>query len=39
LDLLYKEAKVEKVEYGETIDVTAVCTPRTLGRLTEFMDG
>ena len=39
LDTLYKEAKVEKVEYGETIDVTAVCTPRTLGRLTAFTDG
>ena len=39
LDLLYKEAKVEKVEYGETIDVTAVCTPRTLGRVAAFTDG
>ncbi len=39
LDMLYKEAKVEKVEYGGTIDVTAVCGPRTLGRLTAFMDG
>ena len=33
LDALYKEAKVESVEYGETIDVVAVCTPRTIGRL------
>ena len=39
LDLLYKEAKVEKVEYGATIDVTAVCTPRTLGRVEAFTDG
>ena len=38
LDLLYKEAKVEKVEYGETIDVTAVCAPRTLGRVAEFIE-
>ena len=34
-----KEAKVEKVEYGATIDVTAVCTPRTLGRVEAFTDG
>ncbi len=39
LDLLYKEAKVEKVEYGAAIDVTAVCTPRTLGRVEAFTDG
>ena len=39
LDLLYREAKVEKVEYGRTIDVTAVCTPRTLGRVAEFTGG
>ena len=39
LDMLYKEAKVEKVEYGAAIDVTAVCTPRTLGRVEAFTDG
>ena len=39
LDLLYKEAKVEKVEYGETIAVTAICSPRTLGRVAAFIDG
>ncbi len=39
LDMLYKEARVEKVEYGETIDVTAVCPPRTLGRVAAFIDG
>jgi len=39
LDMLYKEARVEKVEYGGTIDVTAVCGPRTLGRVSEFIDG
>lgn len=37
LDQLYREAKVEKVEYGETIEVTAVCTPKTLGRLGEYL--
>ena len=39
LDMLYKEAKVEAVDYGATIDVTAVCSPRTLGRVTAFIDG
>jgi len=39
LDMLYKEAKVEKVDYGETIGVTAVCGPRTLGRVAAFIDG
>lgn len=39
LDALYQEAKVEKVEYGETIDVTAVCTPKTIGRLGPLVEG
>ena len=37
VDTLYREAKVENVEYGETIVVTAVCGPRTLGRLGPFI--
>ena len=37
LDQLYREAKVEKVEYGEAIRVTAVCTPRTLGQLADYL--
>ncbi len=37
VDTLYREARVEKVEYGETIAVTAVCGPRTLGRLEPFI--
>ncbi len=37
LDQLYREAKVEKVEYGEAIRVTAVCTPRTLGQMAEYL--
>ncbi len=36
LDMLYREAKVERVEYGETIDITAVCGPRTLGRIADY---
>ena len=38
LDSLYREAKVEAVEYGETITVTAVCTPKVLGQVGEFID-
>lgn len=36
VDMLYREAKVERVEYGETIEVTAVCGPRTLGQVEAF---
>ncbi len=39
LDQLYREAQVDSVEYGETIEVTAVCTPITLGKLKEFITG
>ena len=37
VDTLYREARVERVEYGETIQVTAVCGPRTLGRMEPFV--
>ena len=37
LDQLYREAKVEQVEYGDTIQVTALCAPKTLGRLGEYL--
>ena len=37
LDQLYREAKVEKVDYGETIEVTALCAPKTLGRLADYL--
>lgn len=33
LDMLYREAKVEDVEYGETILVRATCTPKVLGQV------
>ena len=39
LDGLYREAKVENVAYGETVDVTAVCTPRVMGQLKEYIEG
>ena len=37
LDQLYRETKVENVEYGETIAVTAVCTPKVLGQMAPFI--
>lgn len=37
LDGLYKEAKVEEVAYNETLDVTAVCTPKVMGRLKDYI--
>ena len=37
VDMLYREARVEAVEYGETIQVTAVCTPKVLGQVGEFL--
>ena len=38
LDMLYREAKVESVEYSETIDVTAVCGPKTLGQVQPYTE-
>ena len=37
LDMLYRDAKVEQVEYGETIGVTAVLTPILLGRMKDYI--
>ncbi len=37
LDMLYREAKVEQVEYADTIQVTAVCTPKVLGRVEPYI--
>ena len=39
LDVLYREAKVEKVEYSETVDVVAVCNPRQLGMMKAYIEG
>ena len=39
LDSLYREAKVESVDYGETIDIVAVCTPRVLGQVKAYVEG
>ncbi len=37
LDMLYREVKVENVEYGETIQVVAVCTPKVLGQVEPYI--
>ena len=39
LEKLYQEAKVEKVEYSETIDIVAICTPKTVGQLKNYIEG
>ena len=39
LDVLYREAKVEKVDYGQTVDVIAVCNPRQLGMMKDYIEG
>ena len=39
LDMLYRDAKVEKVEYGETIEVEAVCSEKTVGQVRDFITG
>ena len=38
LDMLYREAKVEQVDYSQTIDITAVCSPRVLGRVAPYVE-
>ena len=37
LDQLYRDAKVEQVEYGETIEVTGILTPILLGRMKDYI--
>ena len=39
LDLLYREAKVESVEYAGTIDVVAVCNPKAIGAVKAYVEG
>ena len=36
LDMLYREAKVESVEYADTIRVTAVCSEKVLGQVRDY---
>ncbi len=37
VDMLYREAKVESVEYSETILVTAVCSPKIVGQVEPYV--
>ena len=37
VDMLHRQAKVERVDYGESIEVEAVCTPVQLGRLKDYI--
>ena len=37
VDMLHREARVERVDYGEAIEVEAVCTPIQLGRLKDYI--
>ena len=37
LDMLYREAKVDNVEYGETILVQTTCTPKVLGQVNAYV--
>ena len=39
LDLLYREAKVESVEYAGSIDVVAVCNPKAIGVVKPYIEG
>ena len=39
LDMLYREAKVESVEYGESIDIVATCVPRVIGQVKDYIEG
>lgn len=38
LDGLYREARVESVEYAATIDVAAVCPPKVLGQVKDYIE-
>ncbi len=39
LDVLYRQARVESVDYGDAIRVEAVCTPRVAGLVEEYVVG
>ena len=39
IDILYRQAKVEAVLYGDTVDVVAVCNPCQLGQLKQYIEG
>jgi len=37
LDMLYREAKVETVQYGDAIEVTVLCTPKVFGQVKDYV--
>jgi GTP-binding protein HflX len=37
LDMLYRDAKVEQVVYGETIEVLVVCSEKVLGQVQKYL--
>ena len=37
VDMLHRQARVERVDYGAAIEVEAVCTPVQLGRLKDYI--
>lgn len=39
LDGIYRDGKVESIAYSETVDVVAICTPRLLGQLKDYIEG
>ena len=39
LDGVYSEGKVESIDYSETVDVVAICTPRLIGQLKDYIEG
>ena len=39
LDVLYRDARVESVDYAATIDVVATCNPRALGLVKTYVEG
>ena len=39
LDKLYQDAKVEQVDYDETINVVAVCPQKVIGQLGPLVEG
>jgi len=39
LDTLYREAKVESVDYADTIDIVAVCNPKAIGLVRPYIEG
>ncbi len=37
LELLYQEGRVERVDYGESIEITAICGPAAYGKIRPYL--